>query len=463
MNEDRHSRLQRHERLQRRPGQPEQPEQPEQSNRPDDHESDAHGGAPRARWTRRLLLKTAAFGLVGLGGGGIPPFLTDVVARAEAAGRLPRRRKTLVTIFQRGAMDGLAAVTPQRDAGLEKLRPGLLTADSEAGAHLPLDGQFGLHPAFAALHPLFDEQRLAIVHGAGSPNSTRSHFDAQDYMESGTPFRKGTDSGWLNRAAGQLDGDGTDFRSVAITSRMPRALAGPEAALAIEDLTQFRLLGRRQLPLGGTTANGFESLYAETSMDLLRGTSRDSFDAMEVVRKLDASRYSPRAGAEYPETKLGRALKQIALLIKNDVGLEIAFAESDGWDTHVRQQRPFGARGRDLAGSIAAFWHDLGDRQQDVVLMTMTEFGRTVHENGSGGTDHGRASCLFVLGDHVRGGRVLGSVPTLKEENLEDGRDLPVTTDFREVFAGVAGAHLQIRRDEDLFPGWDGKRMDLLG
>jgi uncharacterized protein (DUF1501 family) len=330
---------------------------------------------------------------------------------------------------------------------------------------LGLGEGFGLHPAFRTLLPYYEEGMLAIVHGVGSPNTTRSHFDAQDFMETGTPFRKGTESGWLNRALQHIDGEQTPFRAVSLTPSLPRSLYGVEPALAVADLTQFKLGGGRGRRLVTPPSGGFEALYEETSVELLRGTGEESFDAIETLADLDVANYRPISGAEYPPSPLGRSLKQIAFLIKARVGLEVACAESGGWDTHVQQgtfQGAFANRARDLSQSIAAFWKDIGDDRDDVVLMTMTEFGRTVHENGSGGTDHGRASCFFVLGTSVDGGSVHGEIPRLRRDELEDGRDLPVTTDFRSVFAEVAGGHFGIRDDGTLFPGWDGERYRLL-
>jgi len=419
-------------------------------------------------WNRRFFLKSAALGMVALGSTGAPPFLTRLVSRASAKA-ITGRRRTLVTIFQRGAMDGVMAVPPLDDPGLRQLRPRLaMTPDAREPGDRPLDigDGFGLHPALGALLPLYEEGRLAIVHGVGSPNTTRSHFDAQDYMETGTPFRKGTPSGWLNRSLGLVDAEGhplSPFRAVSITASMPRSLYGDAPALAVSDLRQFALRGARRVP-AGSSARGFEALYEQTTSELLHDTGGGSFEAMETLQALDVSGYQPAAGADYPESPLGRALRQIAFLVKAQVGLEVAFAESGGWDTHVQQgtiRGAFSNRAGDLARSIAAFWADLGAYRDDVVVMTMTEFGRTVHENGSGGTDHGRGSCLFVLGEGVVGGRVHGRVPRLRPEELEDGRDLPVTADFRSVFSEVASRHLGADDDGLLFPGWDGARLPL--
>ncbi|MCA9790973.1 MAG: DUF1501 domain-containing protein [Candidatus Eremiobacteraeota bacterium] len=415
-------------------------------------------------WTRRAFLKTGSLALFSATLGGTPLFLTRTAQAAPA--QMGDRRRTLVCIFQRGAMDGLMAVQPLGDASLQSVRPQLHMALGGKGL-LELDGRFGLHPGLSALHPAFRSGKLAIVHGVGSPDSTRSHFDAQDYMETGTPGRKGTASGWLNRATGLLGHEATPFQSVAITRALPRSLYGPNPALAIANLDQFQVqVGRgkrKSVDTGG--GKSLEEMYRETSQDLLRGTGSETFDAMKILSSDEFRNYRPRPGANYPGSGLGQSLRQMAQLIKAGVGLEVGFAESGGWDTHVRQGTENGTffqRGNELAQAIAAFWTDLGEHQDKVTVMTMTEFGRTVAQNGSGGTDHGRGSCLFVLGNDVVGGRVYGSVPELAKENLEDGRDLPVTTDFRAVFSEVAAKHLQLASTGGLFPGWGGRPLSLL-
>lgn len=414
-------------------------------------------------FNRRAFLKAGSLALFSATLGGTPLFLTRT---AEAAsGKLGSKRRCLVAVFQRGAMDGLAAVTPYGDAQLRALRPQLVMNAGGDGLR-DLDGRFGLHPALEPLHQHFRAGKLAIVHGCGSPNKTRSHFDAQDYMESGTPGRKGTRSGWLNRATGLLGHEATPFQSVAITRALPRSLYGPSPALAISDLSNFKVKSGRNRGGSSSSDKSLEDMYRETSQGVLRDTSKDTFEAMQVLSTPEFRNYKPAHGARYPGSPLGRALRQIAQLIKAGVGLEVAFAESGGWDTHVGQgtaQGSFANRARDLANCIDAFWIDLKDYREQVVLMTMTEFGRTVAQNGSGGTDHGRGSCLFVLGDRVSGGRVFGSVPTLAKENLEDQRDLPVTTDFRAVFSEVALRHLRLppAGASTLFPGWSGRPLNL--
>ncbi len=418
-------------------------------------------------WTRRALLKSGGMAVFAVGMGGSPQFLARAASLA-ASPAMGRRRKVLVTLFQRGAMDGLMAVTPFTDPNLRVMRPQLAmdaSRDAGPGALTDLDGRFGLHPALSALAPLFREKRLAIVHGVGSPDPTRSHFDAQDYMESGTPGRKGTASGWLNRAVGQLGHDASPFRAVSLTSALPRSLYGDEPALAVANLNDFGVQVPGAARVAQAAGQSFEALYETTSQSLLRGAGKESFEAVRMLNRADLANYQPANGAVYPNSPLGRSLRQIAMLIKKDVGLEVAFAESGGWDTHVQEGTTNGAfarRAKDLGDSIAAFWTDLGPRQDDVTLMTMTEFGRTVHENGSGGTDHGRGSCLFALGNDVDGGKVHGRVPALVPDALEDRRDLPVTTDFRAVFSDVAGAHLGIAKDAALFPGWTGARLPVI-
>ena len=401
-------------------------------------------------WNRRAFLKAGALAVMSFGWGGTPLFLTRAAEAQERTGK----RKVLVAIFQRGAMDGLMAVQPLADPELARLRPGLLLGGKEL---LPLDGRFGLHPSLAPLSALFAERQLAIVHGVGSPDTTRSHFDAQDYMESGMPGRKGASTGWLNRAAGLLGHESTPFQAVALTEAMPKSFYGSHPALAIADLQEFRLASAE-------ADQSLEALYQQASQKALQRRGGEAFEAMDILSEKRYADYRPAKGVRYPNSPLGKSLRQIAFLIKNEVGLEIAFAESNGWDTHRGQGTARGAfaqRATDLAESIAAFWTDLGAMRSDVVLMTMTEFGRTVAQNGSGGTDHGRASCMFVLGDSVQGGTVRGQVGALERDALEDGRDLPVTTDFRSVFAGVASQHLGIAKSVELFPGWKGHNLDL--
>ena len=413
---------------------------------------------------RSAFLKGAGLALFGIGVGGVPTFIAKA-ANSFKEQKLYKKGKILVCVFQRGAMDGLMAVTPFTDQFLKAARA---TIFMEAGAGKPLidlDGRFGLHPAMKNFEPLFREKKLAIVHGIGSPNNTRSHFDAQDFMESGTPFKKGTSSGWLNRAVGLLGHDATPLRAVSITSSLPRSLYGDNPALAINNLQDFAIQMKGNSKATSMVSKSFEDLYDQTSSTLLKETGKESFDAMKMLQKTNTKNYQPSNGAIYPTSALGNSLKQIAQLIKMNVGLEVAFAEHGGWDTHFNQgteQGVFARNAADLSNSITAFWTDLGQLQDDVTLMSMTEFGRTVKQNGTNGTDHGRGSCNFIIGNDVDGGKVHGIVKPLSIDNLEDGRDLAVTTDFRAVFSEVANKHLQINDNAILFPDWSGSNIGVM-
>ena len=413
--------------------------------------------------TRRAFLSSGGLALVATGVGGVPAFLTRAAQATPASGPF-QKPKVLVGIFQRGAMDGLAAVQPLSDPHLAALRPRLALSGARrtdaAERLLDLDGRFGLHPALAPLAPHFADGRLAVVHGVGSPVATRSHFDAQDFMETAVPGDRRARSGWLNRASGALghEAAATPFRAVALTPALPVALQGDAPALAVARLDDLGVSGQ------AAAGQGLEALYAQTARDVLGDSGGEAFEAVRLLEAARTDRLAPSA-VEYPRSPLGRSLRQIAQLIRGDVGLEIAFAETGGWDMHAQQGAATGAfarRAGDLARSIDAFWRDLGPLRDRVVVLTMTEFGRTVAQNGSGGTDHGRASAFFVLGEGVDGGRVHGRVGALAPDALADGRDLPVTTDFREVFAGLAGAHLGLDHAEALFPGWSGAPLELV-
>ena len=412
-------------------------------------------------WTRRAFVKGGALAAFASTLGGVPSFLTQSATAYTRKNAGLGRKKTLVCIFQRGAMDGIQAVQPLDDPYLRKVRSDLIVPATGEGKLIELNEQFGLNPLLKPLAPLYQENRLAIVHGIGSPLATRSHFDAQDYMENGTPGRRGTESGWLNRATGLLGHEPTPFQAVSLTSATPKALYGPAYTLTIENLDNLKIAEGEATSL---TNRGFEALYRQTTQAMIQHTGAVSLDAVKVLEEARVSAMLPSEGVIYPKTPLGTSLRQIAQLVKAGVGLEVAFAESSGWDTHARQNAPYGGftrNTRDLSHSIAAFWRDIERYQDDVVIITMTEFGRTIHQNGSLGTDHGRASCMFVLGNAIDGGKVHGTVPPLAPENLTDGRDLPVTTDFRSLFAGVVHQHLGIDDTATLFPGWSGARMSI--
>jgi uncharacterized protein (DUF1501 family) len=398
---------------------------------------------------RRVFLKTGACALVA-SASGLPKFLV------RAAGAVPARRKVLVAVFQRGAVDGLSMAAPHGDPAYASYRPTIALQAPRRGDSdraIDLDGFFALHPGLGPLAPLWQSRTLAVVQACGSPDVTRSHFDAQDYMESGTPGVKNTADGWLSRAVVTLPESRSPFRAVALAGTLPRSLHGDAGALAMQSIQRFDI----RTAGAATTRQGFESLYEQGVRDLLHGTGRETFEAVRMLKQANASRIPAANGADYPRGRLGDALRQIAQLIRADVGLQIAFTDAEGWDTHVGQgaeQGQLANRLRDFGGALAAFARDLGDRMSDVVVLTMSEFGRTVAENGNRGTDHGHATTMLVLGGSVKGGKVYGRWPGLMREQLFEGRDLAVTTDFRTLFSEVAGRHLGIAQPAALFPGW---------
>ncbi|MHB2019841.1 MAG: DUF1501 domain-containing protein [Candidatus Xenobia bacterium] len=399
--------------------------------------------------SRRGFIKSGAIALLGFAIG--PRFLERAVAATPGS-----RNKVLVAIFQRGAADGLSMVVPYGDTNYYSVRSSIAIPQPGRGPEsaVDLDGFFGLNPALSPLKPIWDAGHLAIVHASGSPDGSRSHFDAQDYMESGLPGRS-TPDGWLNRAmqAQPMPGQ-TAFRAVALSPVMPRTLRGTFPAVAMTDVNSFAIRDRGN----NVAARGFEGMYDQTVNDVLHGTGRETFTAIKMLHdKIGKGPYQPANGAQYPRNPLGRSLGEIARLIKADVGLEVAFTDMGGWDTHANQGNGRGRLAANLRGfgdALAAFYQDLGDRMGDVVVLTMTEFGRMVKENGSGGTDHGHASCNFVMGGPVHGRKVYGQFPGLAPEQLYQGRDLAVTTDFRNVFSEICSSHLGIRDLRNVFPGF---------
>ena len=414
---------------------------------------------------RRVFVKSGALALVTMGLS--PSFLRRTAFGMELA-NVPKG-KVLICLFQRGAADALNIVVPHGERAYYAMRPSInIPQPSRAnpGGAIDLDGFFGLHPALAPLKPLYDRGLLAPIHAVGSPSTTRSHFDAQDYMETGTPDVKGTSDGWLNRylavkgTCDECNLGKTPFRAVSLTPQTPRILEGPSPTVAMNSLDEFSVRAT------GSSAERLEALYRTGSADLVHGTGTEMFDAVKMLRSANPQKYLPQNGADYPRSQFGLRLLQIAQLIKANVGLEIAFADVGGWDTHVNQGSSTGQlaqRLNDFSQSIAALVTDLGDRMDDVVIMTMSEFGRMARENGNRGTDHGHAGALFVIGGHVKGGKVHGKWPGLEQEQLYEGRDLALTTDFRSVFAEVVSHHLGARALDRVFPGFAASPRDFLG
>ena len=471
--------------------------------------------------TRRVFLRNGA--LAAIGTAAFPSFLTRAAYGAADPGT---RTKRLVVIFQRGAADGLNIVVPHAEPAYYAMRP---TINIPQQSVLDLDGFFGLHPSMASFKPLWDQKHLAIVHASGSPDPTRSHFDAQDFMESGTPGLKTTDDGWLNRALGELPmsagkngcpanpttlssnsttlssrasaqpgspdspglagwggkersdqarvegpcasenisgvpggpgvgplGSVSAFRAIALGPSLPRILTGREPAVAINNLNDFSVGGNN--PKIQPISNTFEAMYSSSVDTVLHGTGRETFDEVKMLKTADPSKYTPAAGANYPKGRFGDSLRQLAQLIKANVGVQVAFADIGGWDHHVNEGSTQGQIANvtgDFSQSIAAFWTDLGDLGEDTVVVTMSEFGRTARENGNRGTDHGHANVMFVLGGPVQGGRVYGRWPGLDQSQLYEGRDLAITTDFRTVLSEVVSRYLGNKDLKGVFPGFE--------
>ncbi|HEY3836223.1 MAG TPA: DUF1501 domain-containing protein [Bryobacteraceae bacterium] len=405
---------------------------------------------------RRIFLKDSALAMVGIGAA--PMWLQRAMYASDTTAQ---RKKILVAIFQRGAADGLNIVVPHGEKRYYELRPTLHIPQPTAGTPkeqsvIDLDGLFGFNPALAPLKSVWDDGHLALIHASGSPDPTRSHFDAQDYMESGTPGIKSIDGGWMNRALLPVTGPESPVRAIALGASLPRALRGANDAIAIESLRSFQVRDNN-------AAKIFENLYLATDDQVLNGTGKETFEAVSILKKVQNTPYTPANGAAYPNGRFGDSLKQIAQLIKANVGVEVAFADYGGWDHHVQEMNALPNMLRDFGGSLAAFWNDLGDLRDNVVVVTMSEFGRTAKENGTRGTDHGHANVMFVMGGPVKGGKVYGKWPGLAEHELYEKRDLAVTTDFRAVLGEVVSNHIGNKDIIKVFPGYPGGPQDFRG
>ena len=403
--------------------------------------------------TRRFFLHNGALAIAGTAA--IPAFLVRSVMAETAA--TPGRR--LAVIFQRGAADGLNVVIPYREKNYYAMRPTIAIPQNQV---LDLDGFFGLHPALASFKPLYEQGHLAVVHACGSPSMSRSHFDAQDYMESGTPDVKSTRDGWLNRALQAQDvASGaccrehhTAFRALALGPQIPLTLTGSIPAIALNNVNGFTIAGRG--PHLSPAADAFEAMYAGTGDQILHAAGDETFDAVKMLRSAVPAQYQPANGAAYPNSQFGNAMRQIAQLLKADLGVEVAFTNVYGWDTHHAQggvEGQLAGRLRDFSDGISAFWRDMGDSAENVTLVTMSEFGRTARENGTGGTDHGHANAMFVLGGQVKGGKVYGRWPGLSDGQLNQGRDLKLTTDYRQVLGEIITQTLGAENLDRVFPG----------
>jgi uncharacterized protein (DUF1501 family) len=407
---------------------------------------------------RRYFLKSGGITLASFGLMSVAPQFLHQFANAQTLTSASGKKKILITIFQRGAVDGLNMIVPYGDSDYYNLRRTIaVQKPNQADGAINLDGYFGLHPSLKPLEKFWQNKQLAVVHSVGSPDNTRSHFDAQDYMEAGTPGVKSTRDGWLNRVLQTSKKENeSPFRAVSMTQQLPRSLYGRAPSVAMTNLADFAINAGIYTK---SVQGGFEGIYQQASKDSLNETGKETFEAVNFLKQANPAQYRAENGALYPNNPFAQSLLQIAQLIKANVGLEIAFTDTPGlnWDTHANEGGGRGQIANLLNGfgqAIAAFATDLGKRMDDVVILTMSEFGRTVRENGSRGTDHGHANSMFVLGNSVKGGKIYGDWKGLANENLYEGRDLAVTTDFRDVLGEVAFKHLGNKNLDKIFPNY---------
>ncbi len=375
---------------------------------------------------------------------------------SRAAVAIPQNKKTLVVVFQRGAVDGLSMFPPVGDKHYREFRPTIAIAEKGEDSILSLQGVFGLHPALSDLKPLWTDGTLAVIHQVGSNDPTRSHFDAQDFVETGMPGKRNVDDGFLNRSMQTMpDKNASALRAIAIGAELPRSLWGSATATSMSSVDTFaRAGGFSQKPNGG----GFESMYRNAVDQSFRGAGEEAFKALGILKSIQERSQSGDHKAAYPDHPLGKKLRDVAMLIKAEVGVQIAVADCGGWDTHANQGAGTGSLAKNLKGfgeAILAFTRDLGPKLNDVCLVTVTEFGRTARENGTKGTDHGHGSVMLVAGGNVNGGKLHTEFKGLAEEHLYEGRDLPVTIDHREVFSEVLTHHLGVANLKTVFPGFN--------
>jgi uncharacterized protein (DUF1501 family) len=403
---------------------------------------------------RRTLIKTLA------GGAALLPFARGAWAVATpGADGAPRKR--LVVVMLRGAVDGLSVAVPYGDNDYYALRSSIAIPRPGAdGGALDLDGHFGLHPALAPLLPLWQSRKLAFVHATGSPDPTRSHFDAQDYMESGTPGVKRTADGWMNRLLGCLHPQPDLLDAVSFGPVLPRIFSGPAE---VANIPLGRAAGRPMAMDRPEINAAFDRMYADAGAmgQAYQEGRRSRQQILDDLREpMSAETQQADNGAPLPQG-FAQDTRQLATLIQRTPNLQLAFMQLGGWDTHINQgngQGQLAKRLQPLAEGLVELASQLGPQFDDTVVVVMSEFGRTAHENGNKGTDHGHGNLMWVLGGPVAGGKVYGDWPGLSSAALHEGRDLAVTTDFRSVLGRVCEQHLRIgdRRLETVFPGAPG-------
>lgn len=370
-------------------------------------------------------------------------------------------RRKLIVIMLRGAVDGLSVVVPWGDDNYYRARPTIALAHpGTPGGVIDLDGYFGLHPALAPLHELWQQRKLAFVHASGSPDPTRSHFDAQDYLESGTPGRKSTQDGWMNRLAGAMSATDSAMRAISIGPVMPRILSGHALASNIASgnaATKPGMLDRPQI------GSAFDQLY-QGNDKYARTYQQAQATHKEMLASMDEEMRMADGGAPLPNGFPADA-DRLGKLMRNNPKVQLAFMALGGWDTHANQGNATGQlanRLSPLGQGLVALARRLGPMFDDTTIVVMSEFGRTVRQNGNNGTDHGHGNVMWLLGGPVAGGKVYGDWQGLGEAQLYEGRDVPVTTDFRSVLAQIIERHVRLsdRQLSKVFPGMPARGFD---
>jgi uncharacterized protein (DUF1501 family) len=369
----------------------------------------------------------------------------------------------LLCVFMRGGVDGLNVVIPHADSNYFDLRPQLAIPAPSSGkdnTSIDLDGFFGLHPALRGLKDVWDNHALAIIHAAGSPDPTHSHFDAMDYMERGTPGEKSIPTGWIARHLQSINTDNNSpFRAVGMGAILQSSLRGPVQATVLQSIADFHLQGR--LSAISEIQKDLAALYNLDVNKPLDDAAAQTWKAIDMLAKINPQTYKPANGASYPGSNYGLALQQVAQLIKSEVGLEVACVDIGGWDTHSGQGSiTDGTLPRllqEFGNGLEAFYKDLGDLNKRVTTVTMSEFGRRAYENSSGGTDHGHGNIMFIMGNGIKGGKVYCDWPGLSKDQLYGPGDLGVTTDFRDVLAEIVQNRLLNAQLDQVFPGYQPK------
>jgi uncharacterized protein (DUF1501 family) len=394
--------------------------------------------------SRRIFLRGASAAAVGIGMG--PSALMSRTAQAATG------QKVFVQIFIRGGVDTLNMVVPYGDPTYYDIRGAIaIPRPGQNGGALRLDDTFGLHPSLSSLMPLWNQGRLAVIDAVGNNELSRSHFDAQDFMETGTPGNKNTNTGWLDRAIKMIPGSAVS-EAVAFQAQLPRSFMGTEPVLVASNLTTFNLKVGTTWRTEAETA--LRSMYGSRE-DAVGKVGRETFEAIDTIIRSPAVSAAPGNGAVYPNATIGTSLRQAASIIKAGLGTRTIFISLGGaFDTHSGQLASHQTEFPRIGDSLAAFAQDLGVLMDDVVVLMVSEFGRTAYVNGSAGTDHGSAHAVLALGGSVRGGRILGRWPGLSPTQLYQNRDLAATTDFRDVYAEVARKHLGLTDMATLFPGY---------